>query len=173
MGGSRVSQRKSIVCPSPKRDIVRFIAWTLTLRGTGHMATHIDRRKFITALGGAATLWPLAARAQEAGKVYRLGILTITSGLTRTWDDLFQGLRDLGYVEGQNLTVERRYSEGRAEQWAEMAAELVTLRVDAIVVSTTPAALAAKKATTWKDVPASSTSWVRPKPPRPVSSSNS
>jgi len=60
---------------------------------------------------------------------------------------LFYGLRDLGYVEGQNLIIERRSSEGRAERWSELAAELVGLRVDAIVVSTTPAALAAKKAT--------------------------
>ena len=100
------------------------------------------RREFI-ALGGAAAS-PLVARAQGR-RVYRLGILTV--GPERNWEGLFQALRDLGYVEGQNLTVERRYSEGQAERWSDLANELVRLGVDVIVVSTTPAALAAKKAT--------------------------
>jgi putative ABC transport system substrate-binding protein len=98
----------------------------------------------IAAIGGAA-LWPLAARAQKAGKIYRLGILTVAP--ERNWDGLFQALRDLGYVDGQNLIIERRYSEGQAERWSDLANELVGLKVDVIVVSTTPAALAAKKAT--------------------------
>ncbi len=106
-----------------------------------------NRRAFIALLGGAAAVWPLAARAQQAGKVYRLGILAIARDLPPTWEGLFHGLRDQGYVEGQNLIIERRYSEGQTERWSEVAAELVGLRVDAIVVSTTPAALAAKKAT--------------------------
>jgi putative ABC transport system substrate-binding protein len=105
------------------------------------------RREFITLLGGAAAAWPLGARAQQASKVYRLGILTIARDLPRTWAGLFHGLRDHGYVEGQNLIIELRYSEGQTERWPEAAAELVGLRVDVIVVSTTPAALAAKKAT--------------------------
>jgi putative ABC transport system substrate-binding protein len=105
------------------------------------------RRDFITLLGGTAAAWPVAARAQQASKVYRLGILTITSDLPPLWDGLFQGLREHGYVEGQNLIIERRYSEGRSERWPEAAAELVALGVDAIVLDTTPAALAAKKAT--------------------------
>ena len=102
------------------------------------------RRRELTAIGGAA-LWPLAARAQKAGKIYRLGILTVAP--ERNWDGLFQALRDLGYVDGQNLIIERRYSEGQAERWSDLANELVGLKVDVIVVSTTPAALAAKKAT--------------------------
>src|SRR5215831_5899471 len=103
------------------------------------------RRDFITLLGGAAAAWPLAARAQQQpGKVYRLGVL---ADVTPALSGLFYGLRDLGYVEGQNLIIELRSSDGRAERWSELAAELVGLRVDAIVVSTTPAALAAKKAT--------------------------
>src|SRR6516165_6310666 len=104
----------------------------------------MKRREFITLLGGAAVAWPLAARAQQSGKVYRLGVL---ADVTPALSGLFYGLRDLGYVEGQNLIIERRSSEGRAERWSELASELVGLRVDAIVVSTTPAALAAKKAT--------------------------
>jgi putative tryptophan/tyrosine transport system substrate-binding protein len=102
------------------------------------------RRDFITLLGGAAVAWPVAARAQQAGKLYRLGILAVTP---RAWDGLFEGLRDYGYVEGQNLITERRYSEGQTERWPEIAAELVKLKVDIILVNTTPAALAAKKAT--------------------------
>jgi putative tryptophan/tyrosine transport system substrate-binding protein len=106
----------------------------------------MKRREFITLLGGAAAAWPLAARAQQ-GKAYRLGILAIARALPRAWDELFRGLRDHGYVEGQNLIIERRYSEGQGERWPEAASELVGLKVDAIVVGTTPAALAAKKAT--------------------------
>jgi putative ABC transport system substrate-binding protein len=69
------------------------------------------RREFIAALGSAAA-WPVVARAQQGRKVFRLGILTVAP--ERNLDRLFQGLRDLGYVEGQNLIVERRYSEGRS-----------------------------------------------------------
>jgi ABC-type uncharacterized transport system substrate-binding protein len=101
------------------------------------------RRQLITLLGSAAA-WPLAAHAQQMGKQYRLGMLAVTR---RPWDGLFEGLRDHGYVEGRNLIVERRYSEGRTERWPEIAAELVKLRVDIILVNTTPAALAAKRAT--------------------------
>jgi ABC-type uncharacterized transport system substrate-binding protein len=104
----------------------------------------VKRRDFITLLGSATVAWPFAARAQQPGKVYRLGVL---ADVTPALGGLFYGLRDLGYVEGQNLIIERRSSEGRAERWSELAAELVGLRIDAIVVSTTPAALAAKKAT--------------------------
>jgi len=103
------------------------------------------RREFITLLIGAAVVWPLAARAQQGQKLYRVGILTVAPD--RNWDELFQGLRELGYVDGQNLIVERRYSEGHAERWSDLANDLVRLKVDVIVVSTTPAALAAKKGT--------------------------
>ena len=92
------------------------------------------------------SVWPLTARAQQGQKVFRLGILTV--GPDRNLDGLFQGLRDLGYVDGQNLIIERRYSGGQADRWSDLANELVGLKVDVIVVNTTPAALAAKKATT-------------------------
>src|SRR6202023_84777 len=104
------------------------------------------RREFITLLGGAAA-WPLMARAQQARRVYRVGILAVARDLTGRWKKLLEGLRDHGYVEGQTLVIEWRYSEGQAERWSELADELVGLKVDAIVVNTTPAALAAKKAT--------------------------
>ena len=86
------------------------------------MPVTVRRRELIAAIGGAA-LWPLAARAQKAGKIYRLGILTVAP--ERNWDGLFQALRDLGYVDGQNLIIERRYSEGQAERWSDLANELV------------------------------------------------
>jgi putative tryptophan/tyrosine transport system substrate-binding protein len=105
----------------------------------------LRRREFVTYVGAAAAAWPLAARAQRA-KVYRLGILANARG-PGPWEGFFRGLRDLGYVDGQNLIVEWRYSEGQGERWPELAGELVGLKVDAIVVFTTPAALAAKQAT--------------------------
>jgi putative ABC transport system substrate-binding protein len=103
----------------------------------------IGRREFMVTLGGAATS-PLVAQAQGR-KLYRLGILTV--GPELYWDELFQALRELGYVEGQNLVIERRYSEGQAERWSDLAKELIEREVDVIVVTTTPAALSAKKAT--------------------------
>ncbi len=88
---------------------------------------------------------PLAAEAQQAPKIWRIGFISVAP---MTIDaTFFQQLRELGYVEGQNLVVERRYSEGRAERFAEFAAELVRLNVDMIIVTTTPAVLAAKNAT--------------------------
>jgi putative ABC transport system substrate-binding protein len=72
----------------------------------------------------------------------------IAHGYERFYDALFEGLREFGYVEGRNLIVARRYAEGRAERFQEFAAEMVGLNVDIIIVVTTPAALAVKKATT-------------------------
>jgi putative ABC transport system substrate-binding protein len=105
-----------------------------------------NRREFITLLTGAVTTWPAAARAQQPGKVWRMGF--VAHGYERFYDPLFAGLRELGYVEGRNLTIERRYAEGHAERFQDIAAELVRLKVDIIVVVTTPAALALKQATT-------------------------
>ncbi len=104
------------------------------------------RREFITLLGAAGAIWPLAARAQQSGKIWRMGF--IAHGHERFYDALFEGLRELGYAEGRNLIVERRFAEGRAERFQEFAAEMVRLKVDIIIVVTTPAALAVKKATT-------------------------
>jgi putative tryptophan/tyrosine transport system substrate-binding protein len=90
---------------------------------------------------------PLAAETQPPGKVYRLGFLDTTPPPAPRWDALLDGLRERGYREGQNLVFERRFSEGNAERFLEFAAEMVRLRVDLILVTTTPAALAAKNAT--------------------------
>ena len=105
------------------------------------------RREFITALGGAAA-WPLVARAQQQ-KRFRIGMLeTISPALNAAHLDAFRdGLRELGYVEGQNYTIEYRSADGRADRFPDLAAELVRLGVDLIVVRGTPAAMAAKTAT--------------------------
>jgi len=106
----------------------------------------MKRREFITLLGGAAT-WPIAARAQQpAGRVSRMGF--IARGHESFYDALFEGLRELGYMEGRNLIVERRYAGDNTDRFQEFAAEMVRLNVDIIIVVTTPAALAVKRATT-------------------------
>ena len=103
------------------------------------------RREFITLISGAAS-WPLAAFAQHAGKMWRIAF--ITHAHQSIYEILFERLRELGYVEGQNIIIERRYAEGRAERFQEFAAEMVRLKADLIMTITTPAALAAKNATT-------------------------
>jgi putative ABC transport system substrate-binding protein len=90
---------------------------------------------------------PRVAEAQPPGKVYRIGFLSTNPPPARVWDALLDGLRERGYHEGRNLVFERRFSEGQAERFPAFAAEMVRLRVDCIIVMTTPAALAAKHAT--------------------------
>jgi ABC-type uncharacterized transport system substrate-binding protein len=104
------------------------------------------RREFITLFGGGVIGWPLVARAQQSGKIWRIGF--IAHRYEEFYDPLFQGLRELGYIEGQNLIVERRYAEGHVERFQDFAAEMVRLKVDVIIVVTTPAAFAARNATT-------------------------
>ena len=107
----------------------------------------MKRRDFITLLGGAAA-WPLAAGAQQT-KVYRIGVLEVVSpALNAAQLEAFrQGLREHGYIEGRNYTLEYRSADGNAERFPDLAAELVRLNVDLIVTRGTVAALAAKKAT--------------------------
>ncbi len=99
----------------------------------------------LLALGAA----PLAAKTQQAGKVYRIGMLETRSIVLNAANiDAFrQGLRELGYKEGQNLEIAYRSSDGRDERFPGLASELVRLKVDLIVTRGTPAALAAKNAT--------------------------
>ena len=106
----------------------------------------MKRREFITLIGGTAAAWPLAARAQSA---YRIGVLETTSAALNAanFDALRQGLRQHGYIEGQNLVIEYRSADGRAERFPDLAAELVRLNVDLIVTRGTPAIFAAKNAT--------------------------
>jgi putative ABC transport system substrate-binding protein len=105
----------------------------------------LKRREFITLLGGGVA-WPLAARAQQAPRTARLGYLAPASN-PDLQQALLGGLRDLGYVEGQNLAVEYRFALGQSKTYDELAAELVRLAPDAIVVVGTPPALAAKRQT--------------------------
>jgi putative tryptophan/tyrosine transport system substrate-binding protein len=108
------------------------------------MASHIGRRKFLATLGGAAAAWPLAARAQQPGKIPRIGIIDDSLH----WNAFRHGLRDLGYLEGQNIAFDYAYGDGVPERLAEAAAELVRRPVDVIATFGTPASLAAKQATT-------------------------
>jgi ABC-type uncharacterized transport system substrate-binding protein len=105
------------------------------------------RRDFITLLGGAAA-WPLAAGAQERGKLPTIGFLGASSSIESQRVAAFeQRLRELGWIEGRTVAIEYRWAEGRSERYAENAAELVRLKVDVIVTSTTPPTVAAKQAT--------------------------
>jgi putative ABC transport system substrate-binding protein len=107
----------------------------------------MKRREFITLLGGAAA-WPLVASAQQPGRIARIGYLASNLANQGPLDAFRQGLRDLGYVEGRNVVIEYRDAQGKLEPLAALAAELVALKVDVIVASSTAAALAAKQATT-------------------------
>jgi len=109
----------------------------------------MDRRTFIGGVAGSLLAAPLAAPAQQAGKVYRVGILEPIPAAQNAanLDALRKGLRELGYVEGQNLIIEYRSADGRAERFPELASELVRLKVDLLVTRGTPAARAAKNAT--------------------------
>jgi putative ABC transport system substrate-binding protein len=108
----------------------------------------VRRRQFIMLLGGAAA-WPLAARAQQAGKLPTIGFLgaTTPAGGGQLLAAFVQRLRELGWVDGRNVAIEVRWAEGRSERMAEIAAEFVRLKVDVILAAATEPALAAKKAT--------------------------
>ena len=111
----------------------------------------MDRRVFIGTLAGGLLAAPLATSAQPAGKVYRIGYLAAGWGTgtayLRPLEAFRQGLRELGWVEGQNVLIEYRFAEGRLDRLPGLAQELVRLKVDVIVASPTPAALAARDAT--------------------------
>jgi putative ABC transport system substrate-binding protein len=109
----------------------------------------VRRREFITLLGGAAVGWPLAASVQAQPKIPRVGcVFSSTPTLAKLYIEAFrQGLRELGYVEGQSILLEIRWAEGHVERMPELVAELVGLKVDVLVAPSGPAALAAKNAT--------------------------
>src|SRR5215212_5596007 len=108
---------------------------------------NVRRREFIGLLGGAAAVWPLAAHTQQP-KMPTIGALVIGNiNPEQFWREFRQGLRDLGYVEGQNIRFEFRSAEGHLDRLPELAAELVRLKTDIIVTWFTPTAVAAKQAT--------------------------
>jgi putative ABC transport system substrate-binding protein len=111
----------------------------------------MDRRTCLSTFGRSLIAAPLAAGAEQPGKVFRIGILSNVplsdpQG-ARVWGAFIEGLRDLGYVEGRNITIEHRSSEGKYERLPELAAELVRLRVDVIVVPATRNVVVARQAT--------------------------
>jgi putative ABC transport system substrate-binding protein len=107
----------------------------------------MKRREFIALVGGAAA-WPFVARAQQAANIPRIGFLFHPDpGPSKEVDALRRGLRELGYIEGQNIVIEYRFASGQVERLAKLAADLVRLKPDVIVTPTTPASLAAKQAT--------------------------
>ena len=110
----------------------------------------MKRREFISLLGGAAVAWPLAARAQQAASISRIGILWPGASLPAPprMESFRQGLRELGYVDGQNVLIEIRYAQGGLQQLPELAAELVRLKVDVIQASGDLAPRVAQQATT-------------------------
>src|SRR5262245_56601397 len=112
----------------------------------GSTMVGMKRREFITLLGGgtASIAWPLAARAQQQTKVPRIVIIDNSP----RWNAFRHGLRDLGYLEGQNVAFDYAYGDGAPERLAEAAAQLVRRPVDVIATYGTAASFAAKQATT-------------------------
>ena len=113
----------------------------------------MNRRQFITLLGGAAAAWPLAARAQQTHGLItspRVAFLGAESGSTNQhfFDAFRQGMHEHGYVDGQNITFVERWAEGRSERFPEIIEELISLKADVILALSLPAAQAAKSATT-------------------------
>ena len=117
-------------------------------RRLGRLREMMRRRDFFYVLGGTAA-WALAARAQQPKKIPRLCFLTfdsVNSQSTR-FDGFFEGLRDLGYVDGQTITIDYLSANGRGEQFPALAAECLRLKADIIATTTTPATQAAKNTT--------------------------
>jgi putative ABC transport system substrate-binding protein len=127
-----VSNRKSKTCPEPCR--------------------RIENRKWvgIVAFAVAFALSAAVAHAQQTGKIFRIGFLdsSTASGMAGLFETFRRELTKLGWIEGKNITIEYRFAEGKPERLPELAADLVRLKVDLIVVSETAPALAAKRATT-------------------------
>ena len=108
----------------------------------------MKRREFICLVGGAAVAWPLAARAQQAGKLARIGFLSGGAGPNPNIYGFQHGLRQLGYVEGQNLVLIYRWAAGQPNRFVDLARELLELNVDVLASHTTEAITAIRSLNT-------------------------
>src|SRR5262249_50426435 len=144
--GARWLAKHDVKTARPWRGIISFTH----LAREGRMTVTIGRRELLAALGGAAAAWPLAARAQQPGKVWRIGYVAggSRSAACGSYGAFVQGMRELGYVEGKNFVIEWRSVEGRYERFPEIAAELMRLKVDIFVTGVTAALPALQRATT-------------------------
>src|SRR6266478_4665438 len=116
--------------PSPFR-CARLSRYDASSGGSGEA---MRRRDFITLFGGAAAAWPLAGLAQQAGKLPTIGFLGADASAFGPWTAAFVAhLRELGWIEGRTIAIEYRWSQGRTERYAEIAAEFVRMKVDVIV----------------------------------------
>jgi hypothetical protein len=124
-----------------------YTPWSAVLLGSGKKP--MKRREFIALLGGAAVAWPLAAGAQQAGKLPTIGFLgAYSASVQGRWTAAFvQQLRELGWNEGRTIAIEYRWAEGSTERAAEIAAEFVRLKVNVIVLSGNALAVATKRVT--------------------------
>ena len=113
------------------------------------MASYIQRRKLLATLLGGAAAWPLAARAQQPGKLPTIGLLGATTPVVESQRvaAFVQRLRELGWIEDRTIAIEVRWAEGRTERFGEIADEFVRLKVDVIVTAGTASVIAAKQAT--------------------------
>ena len=131
--------------PEPPAPLSECYSPAITDAWVGQMR----RREFLGMLGGAAVAWPIAARAQQPKKLPRLCFLTFDPGPLQStrFSAFFEGLRDLGYVQGQTIIIDYLTADGQAERYSALAAECVRRGADVIATSTTPATQAAKNAT--------------------------
>ena len=129
----------------------QVFAFVGTMAGALPLGLQMRRREFISVLGAVAT-WPLAVHGQQATKIPQIGVLSLGRGdqsdaSLKTLDAFMPAIRELGYVEGQNIAFERKFADGDATKLNDLAQEMVGHHVDAIVALATPAVRAAKKAT--------------------------
>jgi putative ABC transport system substrate-binding protein len=139
----------NLICCDAQRGLIQHVVAYGALASGGAV---VRRREFITLLAGAAAAWPRIVRAQQGTKIPRIGILSPSrsedaSPNRVTLKAFVAGLRELGYVDGQNITIERELSEANADRLREAAAELVKHKVEVIVTLSTTAARPAKQAT--------------------------
>jgi putative ABC transport system substrate-binding protein len=134
-------QERSLFRPLSKYSFepVRYLVLSL---GAG-----MKRRQFLGVLGGSAVAWPLVVHAQQAAKVARIGYLVFRAPIPAADDAFLKGLAELGWIEGRNIVIERRFSEGNVDLLRQSAAELASLKVDVIVTAASAPTKVAKETT--------------------------